>query len=206
MQPWLDRMRLVVCSGCGDTLELPPRRPQESPIPQRVPPMVATMSPAPDRNRRNRMRTWSLIADMSLLARYFPAIEGRAQSIEPSVQNGGARDENDKRMREMATAVLIHQRWKQLAATTEGRMHAAVIEFALIQRDGSKLADDDDKTTPVAAKARELAFERIALAFATKAQREAWQRSKARSLTQQAMRKIGRRLFTAARDAYEGAA
>ncbi len=166
--------------------------------PQRVPPPTATLAPSPDRNRRNRKRVWNLIADMSLLARYFPAIEGRAQSIEPSVQNGGARDENDKRTREMATAVLIHQKWRTLPA-----MHAAVIEFAMIRRDGSKLADDDDDTAPAVAKAREVAFERIAMAFASKSQREAWDRSKARTVVTQAMRKIGRRLFVAARAAYE---
>ncbi len=165
---------------------------------QRTAPPAVTLAPCPDRNRRNRDRAWQLIPDMALLAAHFSAIEGRAQSIEPSVQNGGARDENDKRARERATAVLIHQRWSALPGS-----HRAVIEFALIRRDGSKLGDDDEKTAPAVAKARETAFERIAVAFATKAQRDTWAKCKSRAIVTGALRKIGRTMFGAARRAYE---
>lgn len=187
------RGTMVLCRDCGEGITIGDPMP-----PQRFAPPVATLAPVPDRNRRVRTRVWRLIPDMALLARHFAAIEGRAQSIEPSVQNGGARDENDKRDRERATAVLIHARLCSLPGT-----HRAVIDYLLIKRDGSKLGDDDERTSPAAAKARETAFERCAVAFASKGQREAWQRSRTRSVTQSAMRKIGRRLFEAARAAYE---
>lgn len=189
------------CAACGerwygDTSNTP-RRGGSTP-PQRTAPPTVTLAPCPDRNRRKRDRPWNLVADMSILARHFSAIEGRAQSIEPSVQNGGARDENDKRNRERATAVLIHQRWRALPG-----LHASVIEYLFIRRDGSKLADDDERTAPAVAKARETAFERCAVAFASKAQRTAWQATKQRSVVQGSMRLIGRRMFEAAKGAYE---
>ncbi len=165
---------------------------------QRYAPPVATLAPCADRNRRERNRAWQLIPDMALLAAHFSAIEGRAQSIEPSVQNGGARDENDRRARERATAVAIHSRLCELPG-----IHRAVIEFALIRRDGSKLGDDDEKTAPAVAKARETAFEGIAVAFATKAQRDTWAKCKSRAIVTGALRKIGRTMFGAARRAYE---
>ncbi len=201
----------AVTCVCGWVCEMPaesatPARREAMPV-QRVAPPVVTLAPCPDRNRRRYDRAWSLIPDMNILNRHFSYIEGRAQSIEPSVQNGGGiKDDDDRRQRERSTAVKIHQRWQSL-----GWAHVAVIKKAMIHNDGSKLGDDDAQREDESAaqfnvriRMRDAAFERLAVAFATKKQAEAWRRNKAKAIVQQAKRKIGRALFVAARAAYEG--
>lgn len=217
----------VRCAWPGCTAEyyadpIGRKQPREPLPPQRVPPPTATLAPAPDRNRRNRMRTWNLIADMSLLAKHFAAIEGRAIDPEPTVRGSKADADVDtaragRHERDRAAAVLVHQRWRALPTH-----HRQAIYFALIQRDGSELADADAKLDGESEaryrariQVRNLAFERLGYAMASSERRRHWSDTDSngkkkprvsRDEIAKAKRVAGRAAFAAARSAYEFAA
>jgi hypothetical protein len=139
---------------------------------------------AAERAERARFRAEDRMkADLTLLARFYPRLYGRALDA-----NRTTSAEEDDLIRQISrefsrdNAVALHRRFERLRSG-EGCMHYAVLHWAYIERAGK--------------------FEmgELGIRFATRAQRSAWM-AKRKSISHAAPQKFGEKLHAAAIEAY----
>ena len=122
--------------------------------------------------------------DLALLARHYPRLYGRAFDPDRTTWGDDGIDEHRDAalQRSRERAVVVHRRFESMR-TGDGCLHYQVLHWCYIERGG--------------------AFDvgALGIAFATRAQRKAWQ-AKRRSIASAAPIKSGERLLAAALAAY----